>query len=54
MELRKLKRNGVIIAEALARYMYNLSEKVILIFDDSFLFKFISILIGDSSFFILY
>lgn len=29
VDLRKLKRNGVIIAEALARYMYNLSEKVI-------------------------
>lgn len=51
VELRKLKRNGIIIAEALARYMYNLSEKVILIFDYRFLFNFISIWIGDSSFF---
>lgn len=29
VDLRKLKRNGVIVAEALARYMYNLSDKVI-------------------------
>lgn len=29
MDFRKLRRNGVIIAEALARYMYNLSDKVI-------------------------
>lgn len=28
MDFRKLKRNGVVIAEALARYMYNLSDKV--------------------------
>lgn len=28
MDFRKLKRNGIIIAEALARYMYNLSDKV--------------------------
>ena len=28
MDFRKLKRNGVILAEALARYMYNLSDKV--------------------------
>uniref|UniRef100_A0A3Q4BBY7 BOS complex subunit NCLN n=1 Tax=Mola mola TaxID=94237 RepID=A0A3Q4BBY7_MOLML len=27
VDLRKLKRNGVIVAEALARYMYNLSDK---------------------------
>ncbi|XP_041814920.1 nicalin-1 [Chelmon rostratus] len=27
MDFRKLRRNGVIIAEALARYMYNLSDK---------------------------
>ncbi|XP_070706275.1 BOS complex subunit ncln [Pempheris klunzingeri] len=27
VDFRKLKRNGVIIAEALARYMYNLSDK---------------------------
>lgn len=29
VDLRKLKRNGIIVAEALARYMYNLSDKVI-------------------------
>lgn len=29
VDLRKLKRNGMIVAEALARYMYNLSDKVI-------------------------
>uniref|UniRef100_A0A8C4GEG0 BOS complex subunit NCLN n=1 Tax=Dicentrarchus labrax TaxID=13489 RepID=A0A8C4GEG0_DICLA len=29
VDFRKLKRNGIIIAEALARYMYNLSDKVI-------------------------
>ncbi len=29
MDFRKLKRNGIIIAEALTRYMYNLSDKVI-------------------------
>ena len=28
VDFRKLKRNGVVIAEALARYMYNLSDKV--------------------------
>lgn len=28
VDFRKLKRNGVIIAEALARYMFNLSDKV--------------------------
>lgn len=28
VDLRKLKRNGMIVAEALARYMYNLSDKV--------------------------
>uniref|UniRef100_A0AAX7TSP9 BOS complex subunit NCLN n=1 Tax=Astatotilapia calliptera TaxID=8154 RepID=A0AAX7TSP9_ASTCA len=28
VDFRKLKRNGIIIAEALARYMYNLSDKV--------------------------
>lgn len=28
VDIRKLKRNGIIIAEALARYMYNLSDKV--------------------------
>lgn len=28
MDLRKLKRNAVIVAEALARFMYKLSEKV--------------------------
>ncbi|XP_051271518.1 nicalin-1-like [Dicentrarchus labrax] len=27
VDFRKLKRNGIIIAEALARYMYNLSDK---------------------------
>uniref|UniRef100_A0A671TTX7 BOS complex subunit NCLN n=1 Tax=Sparus aurata TaxID=8175 RepID=A0A671TTX7_SPAAU len=27
VDFRKLKRNGVVIAEALARYMYNLSDK---------------------------
>ncbi|XP_030586334.1 nicalin-1 [Archocentrus centrarchus] len=27
VDVRKLKRNGIIIAEALARYMYNLSDK---------------------------
>ncbi|TWW61710.1 nicalin-1-like isoform X1 [Takifugu flavidus] len=27
VDLRKLKRNGMIVAEALARYMYNLSDK---------------------------
>lgn len=29
VDLRKLKRNGIIVAEVLARYMYNLSDKVI-------------------------
>lgn len=28
MDIRKLKRNAVIVAEALVRYMYNLSDKV--------------------------
>lgn len=28
VDLRKLKRNGVIVAEALARFMYGLSDKV--------------------------
>lgn len=28
MDIRKLKRNTVVVAEALARYMYNLSDKV--------------------------
>lgn len=28
VDLRKLKRNGVVVAEALARFMYELSEKV--------------------------
>uniref|UniRef100_H3C2U5 Nicalin n=1 Tax=Tetraodon nigroviridis TaxID=99883 RepID=H3C2U5_TETNG len=27
VDLRKLKRNGIVVAEALARYMYNLSDK---------------------------
>lgn len=30
VDLRKLKRNGIIVAEALARYMYNLSDQVIM------------------------
>lgn len=29
VDSRKMKRNGIIIAEALARYMYNFSDKVI-------------------------
>lgn len=33
VDLRKLKRNGVIVAEALARFMYRLSEKVTIEFD---------------------
>lgn len=28
VDFGKLKRNGLIVAEALARYMYNLSDKV--------------------------
>lgn len=28
VDLRKLKRNGVVVAEALARFMYGLSDKV--------------------------
>lgn len=35
VDLRKLKRNGMIVAEALARYMYNLSDKVIQMTQDA-------------------
>uniref|UniRef100_A0A3Q3MJ35 BOS complex subunit NCLN n=1 Tax=Mastacembelus armatus TaxID=205130 RepID=A0A3Q3MJ35_9TELE len=39
VDFRKLKRNGIIIAEALARYMYNLSDKDFFFLNQIFLMQ---------------